>query len=187
MHLSSCYHLVILFTDWVKILLSWTSCILMQTHIKDVSETIRESNFFHLLSIYNHRSCRALDCHCLWVAFSTPPLQLLSDKALTWELYGKEHQKQKKTHLYPKKDSPAFQWLDKHSCSVSAAAQHQQFHQPEVTTYAVFWSLRLILYACTRANCIQESSVPVGLEVYCHMFGVYLINTVQLHCFPFVL
>lgn len=45
----------------------------------------------------------------------------------------------------------------------------------------------LIPYACTGANCIQESSVPVGLEVYCHMFGVYLINTVQLHCFPSVL
>lgn len=97
MHLSSCYHLVILFTDRVKILLSRTSCILMQTHIKDASETIRESKFFHLLSINNHTSCRALECHCLWVAFSTPPLQLLSDKALTWELYGKEHQKQKKT------------------------------------------------------------------------------------------
>lgn len=50
-----------------------------------------------------------------------------------------------------------------------------------------FWSSWLILYACTRANCIQESSEPVGLEVYCHMFGVYLINTVQLHCFPSLL
>lgn len=68
----------------------------MQMHTKDVSETIKESNCF-LLCINNYTSCRAPEYHCLWVAFSTPLPQLLREKALMWELYGKEHQKQKKT------------------------------------------------------------------------------------------